>query len=58
MASGILPPSTFSGNTRNQLRQVLEALPELTTPPEPAKRPIGFIEPQDKKKDGGKQAKK
>lgn len=39
---------TFARNTRNQLRQVFEALRELTTPPEPAKRPIGFITPQDK----------
>lgn len=39
---------TFAHNTRNQLRQVFDALRELTTPPEPAKRPIGFITPQDK----------
>jgi hypothetical protein len=39
---------TFARNTRNQLRQVFDALRELTTPPEPAKRPIGFITPQDK----------
>ena len=38
----------FARNTRNQLRQVFEALRELTTPPEPAKRLIGFITPQDK----------
>jgi hypothetical protein len=34
---------TFSRNTRNQLRQVFEALRELTVPPETAKRPIGFV---------------
>ena len=39
---------TFARNTRNQLRQVFDALRELTTPPEPPKRPIGFITPQDK----------
>ena len=39
---------TFAHNTRNQLRQIFDALRELTTPPEPAKRPIGFITPQDK----------
>lgn len=39
---------TFARNTRNQLRQVFDALRELTTPTEPAKRPIGFITPQDK----------
>jgi len=44
---------TFSRNTRNQLRQVFEALRELAdkvTPPEPpptAKRPIGFVHPQE-----------
>ena len=38
----------FARNTRNQLRQVFEALRELTTPPEPAKRPIGFVTTQDK----------
>lgn len=38
----------FARNTRNQLRQVFDALRELTTPPEPAKRAIGFITPQDK----------
>lgn len=40
---------TFSRNTRNQLRQVFDALRELTLPPEPPKRPIGFITPDDSK---------
>ena len=40
---------TFSRNTRTQLRQVFEALRELTVPPEPAKRPIGFVTPEEKK---------
>ena len=40
---------TFSRNTRAQLRQVFDALRELTTPPEPAKRPIGFVTHEDKK---------
>jgi hypothetical protein len=39
---------TFSRNTRNQLRQVFDALRELTTPPEPPQRPIGFVHPKDK----------
>lgn len=42
---------TFSRNTRNQLRQVFEALRELaapTEPPTPPKRPIGFVHPEDK----------
>jgi len=41
---------TFSRNTRAQLKQVFEALRELTTPPDPPKRPIGFITPEDKGK--------
>ena len=39
---------TFSRNTRAQLKQVFDALRELMTPPEPAKRPIGFVTHQDK----------
>jgi len=39
---------TFSRNTRNQLKQVFDALKELMTPPDPPKRPIGFINPEDK----------
>ena len=38
---------TFSRNTRAQLRQVFDTLRELMTPPEPKKRPIGFITPDD-----------
>jgi hypothetical protein len=41
---------TFSRNTRNQLKQVFDALRELMTPPEPTKRPIGFVTPEDKGK--------
>jgi ORF6N domain len=40
----------FSRNTRNQLKQVFEALRELMTPPERTKRPIGFVTPEDKSK--------
>ena len=39
---------TFSRNTRNQLRQVFDALRELTIPPDPPKRPIGFVPQEDK----------
>ena len=38
---------TFSRNTRNQLKQVFDALRELMTPPSPPKRPIGFVTPQE-----------
>ena len=40
---------TFSRNTRNQLRQVFDALRELTIPPDPPTRPIGFVTQEDKK---------
>ena len=40
----------FSRNTRNQLKQVFDALRELMTPPDPPKRPIGFVTQEDKPK--------
>lgn len=39
---------TSSRNTRAQLKQVFDALRELMTPPDPPKRPIGFVTPEDK----------
>jgi hypothetical protein len=41
---------TFSRNTRIQLKQVVDALRELMTPPDAPKRPIGFIDAEDKGK--------
>jgi len=41
---------TFSRNARTQLRQLIEAVNQLMTPPDPPKRPIGFINPEDKGK--------
>ena len=41
---------SFSRNTRNQLKQVFDALHELMTPPDPPKRPIGFIQAEEKGK--------
>jgi hypothetical protein len=41
---------TFSRNTRAQLKQVFDALRELMTPPDPPKRPIGFVTSDDKSK--------
>ncbi len=41
---------TFSRNTRNQLKQVFDALRELMTPPNPPKRPIGFVTHQERSK--------
>ena len=39
---------TFSHNSRAQLKKVFDALRELTAPPDPAKRPIGFVTPEGK----------
>ena len=41
---------TFSRNTRNQLKQVFDALRELMTPPPARSRPIGFTADVDPKK--------
>ena len=43
---------TFSRNTRNQLKQVFDALRELMTPPDPPKRPIGFVTREGEKGKG------
>ena len=43
---------TFSRNTRAQLKQVFDALRELMTPPDPPKRPIGFVTDEGKGKKG------
>ena len=42
---------TFSRNTRVQLKQVFDALREMMTPPETAKRPIGFVPLEERKKE-------
>ena len=47
-----LSHDTFSRNTRAQLKQVFDAIRELMVPPEPPKRPIGFVAPEDKGKKG------
>ena len=44
---------TFSHNTRAQLKKVFDALRELMTPPDPPKRPIGFVTPEKKGKQTG-----
>ena len=41
---------TFSRTTREQLKQVFDALRALMAPPDPPKRPIGFVNPEDKGK--------
>ncbi len=45
-----LTHDTFSRNTRAQLKQLIEAVNQLMAPPDPPKRPIGFIAPEDKGK--------
>jgi hypothetical protein len=42
--------NTFSRNTRVQLKQVFDGLRELMAPPDPPKRPIGFVTRKDKGK--------
>ncbi len=49
-----LTHDTFSRNTRLQLKQLLEAVRELMAPPDPPKRPIGFVSPEDGKKTADK----
>ena len=45
----------FSRNTRNRIRQVFEALRELTALPEAApEQPIGFVHPKDIRNQSGK----
>lgn len=41
---------TQAANTRAQLRQVFEAIRQLMSSPEPKRRPIGFIIPEEKKR--------
>ncbi len=41
---------TLNRNTRAQFKQVFEALRALMTPPDPPKRPIGFVTHEDKGK--------
>ena len=45
-----LSHDTFSRNTRIQLKQVFDAIRELTMPPDPPKRPIGFVTPEQREK--------
>jgi ORF6N domain len=41
---------SFSRGARDQLKQVFDVLRDLVTPPDPPKRPIGFVSPEDKSK--------
>ena len=44
-----LKHDTLAQNTRHQLKQVFEAIRELMVPPEPKRRSIGFVVPEEKK---------
>lgn len=43
LASGLAHLRTFSRNLRAQVKQLIEAVNQLMTPPDPPKRPIGFV---------------
>lgn len=45
-----LSHDTFSHNTRATLKQLIEAVNQLMAPPDPPKRPIGFVHSEDKGK--------
>ena len=45
-----LKHDNFAANTRAQLKQVFDAIRALMLPPEPKRRPIGFIAPEEKKR--------
>ncbi len=51
---------SFTSNTRIQIKQIFDALRDLMTPPDPPKRPIGFVthEDIDKKPKGALAGKK
>jgi hypothetical protein len=41
---------TLSRNAHNHLERVFDALCDLMAPPNPPRRPIGFVTPEDKSK--------
>lgn len=43
-----LQHDAFASNTRVQLKQVFDAVRELMRPPDPPKRPIGFVTTDEK----------
>jgi hypothetical protein len=49
---------TLNRNTRAQFKQVFDALRALMTPPDPPKRPIGFVTPEDKGQNNQARAKR
>lgn len=49
---------TFAHNTRAQLKQVFDAIRQLMTPPDPPKRPIGFVTEDKASKSKGAKGKR
>lgn len=49
---------TLAGNTRAQLKQVFDALRQLMTPPDPPRRPIGFVTEEKSNTSKGARARK
>lgn len=48
----VVEHNALAASTRAQFKEVIEALRALMRPPDPARRPIGFVTPQERKKSG------
>jgi hypothetical protein len=48
----VVEHNSLAASTRAQFKEVIEALRALMRPPDPARRPIGFVTPQERKKSG------
>jgi hypothetical protein len=51
-AALVVEHNALAASTRAQFKEVIEALRALTRPPDPARRPIGFVTPVERKKGG------
>ncbi len=49
-------PRHLQPQKRDHLKQVFDALRKLVTPPDPPKRPIGFVTPEDKGKNASEKS--
>ena len=48
----VVEHNALAASTRAQFKEVIEALRALMRPPDTARRPIGFVTPQERKKSG------
>jgi ORF6N domain len=48
----VVDHNALAASTRAQFKEVIEVLRALMRPPEPTRRPIGFVTPQERKKTG------